>query len=251
MIYITGDCHQNFERFNGRIFPEQKEMTKDDYVMICGDFGGVWNRNEESKQETMLMDWLECKSFTTLFVDGNHENFDRLLAYPVEEWHGGKIHKIRPTVIHLMRGQVFEIEGKRIFTFGGASSHDIDGGILDPNAPDYKKRKKELDRGWRPYRINHVSWWSQELPSEEEMQEGRRNLAAHDYKVDFIVTHCCPSSTQILLGNPEYKPDILTDYLEEIRQRTSFRKWFFGHYHDNRNVNAQEILIYEQVIRIL
>ena len=251
MIYITGDCHQNFERFNGRIFPEQKEMTKDDYVMICGDFGGVWNRNEESKQETMLMDWLECKSFTTLFVDGNHENFYRLLAYPVEEWHGGKIHKIRPTVIHLMRGQVFEIEGKRIFTFGGASSHDIDGGILDPNAPDYKKRKKELDRGWRPYRINHVSWWSQELPSEEEMQEGRRNLAAHDYKVDFIVTHCCSSSTQILLGNPEYKPDILTDYLEEIRQRTSFRKWFFGHYHDNRNVNAQEILIYEQVIRIL
>ena len=83
------------------------------------------------------------------------------------------------------------------------------------------------------------------------MQEGRRNLAAHDYKVDFIVTHCCSSSTQILLGNPEYKPDILTDYLEEIRQRTSFRKWFFGHYHDNRNVNAQEILIYEQVIRIL
>ena len=226
-------------------------MTKDDYVMICGDFGGVWNRNEESKQETMLMDWLECKSFTTLFVDGNHENFDRLSAYPVEEWHGGKIHKIRPTVIHLMRGQVFEIDGKRIFTFGGASSHDIDGGILEPDAPDYKKRKKELDRGWRPYRINHVSWWSQELPSEEEMREGRRNLAAHDYKLDFIVTHCCSSSTQILLGNPEYKPDILTDYLEEIRQNTSFQKWFFGHYHDNRNVNAQEILIYEQMIRIL
>ena len=76
------------------------------------------------------MDWLDCKSFTTLFVDGNHENFDRLYEYPVEEWHGGKVHKIRPSVIHLMRGQIFEIEGKSIFTFGGASSHDIDGGIL-------------------------------------------------------------------------------------------------------------------------
>ena len=43
MIYITGDCHSNFERFNTRNFPEQKEMTKDDYVIICGDFGGVWN----------------------------------------------------------------------------------------------------------------------------------------------------------------------------------------------------------------
>ena len=78
------------------------------------------------------MDWLEGKPFTTLFVDGNHENFDRLYAYPVEEWHGGKVHKIRPSVIHMMRGQVFAIDGKSVFTFGGASSHDIDGGILEP-----------------------------------------------------------------------------------------------------------------------
>ena len=95
MIYITGDCHQNFERFNVDIFLEQKEMTKDDFVIICGDFGGVWNKVDESEKETMLMDRLDCKSFTTLFVDGNHENFDRLYAYPVEEWHGGKVHKIR------------------------------------------------------------------------------------------------------------------------------------------------------------
>ena len=250
MIYITGDCHQNFGRFSTRIFPEQKEMTKEDYVIICGDFGGVWNKGKENKEEKYLMDWLAAKPFTTLFVDGNHENFDRLYAYPVEEWHGGRIHKIRPSVIHMMRGQVFEIEGKSIFTFGGASSHDIDGGILEPEGPDFKRKKRMLDQDWRPYRINHVSWWSQELPTEEEMEEGRRNLAAHGNKVDFIVTHCCASSTQILLGGKLYRPDTLTAYLEEIRQNTSFRKWFFGHYHDNRNVNAQEILLYEQIIRI-
>ena len=102
MIYITGDCHQDFRRFSTRIFPEQKEMTKEDYVIICGDFGGVWNKGEESREEKHLMDWLEGKSFTTLFVDGNHENFDRLYGYPVEEWHGGRVHKIRPSVIHMM-----------------------------------------------------------------------------------------------------------------------------------------------------
>ena len=107
-------------------------MTKDDYVIVCGDFGGVWNQVGENKEEKHLMDWLEGKPFTTLFVDGNHENFDRLYACPVEEWHGGKVHKIRPTVIHMMRGQVFAIDGKSVFTFGGASSHDIDGGILEP-----------------------------------------------------------------------------------------------------------------------
>ena len=52
MIYITGDCHGNYERFNASIFPEQNEMTKEDYVIICGDFGGVWNK-EESKMETI------------------------------------------------------------------------------------------------------------------------------------------------------------------------------------------------------
>ena len=225
-------------------------MTKEDYVIICGDFGGVWNKGKENKEEKYLMDWLAAKPFTTLFVDGNHENFDRLYAYPVEEWHGGRIHKIRPSVIHMMRGQVFEIEGKSIFTFGGASSHDIDGGILEPEDPDFKKKKRKLDVGWLPYRINHISWWRQELPSQEEMEEGRKNLAAHGNAVDFIVTHCCASSTQILLGGSMYRPDTITAYLEEILQNIKFRKWFFGHYHDNRNVNARELLLYEQIIRI-
>lgn len=250
MIFITGDCHQNFERFNASIFPEQNEMTKEDYVIICGDFGGVWSKDKESNEETMLMDWLDCKSYTTLFVDGNHENFDRLYKYPVEEWHGGKVHKIRPSVIHLMRGQIYNIDGISFFTFGGATSHDIDGGILEPDDPDFKKKRKELNKGILPYRINHISWWAQELPSEEEMEEGRRNLATHNNAVDFIVTHCCSSSTQALLSGGLYKPDMLTKYLEEIKQRTKYKKWFFGHYHDNRNMNAEEILMYEQIIRI-
>ena len=149
-----------------------------------------------------------------------------------------------------MRGQVYQIDGKKIFTFGGASSHDISGGILEPDDPDYKEKKKELDQGWLPYRINRVSWWKQELPSEAEMEEGLKNLSVHGNKVDFIVSHCCSSSTQELLGGGLFTPDVLTNYLEQIRQTVTFKKWFFGHYHDNRNVNADEILLYEQVIRI-
>ena len=250
MIYITGDCHSNLERFNTRNFPEQKEMTKDDYVIICGDFGGVWNKDGESKMETSALDWLDGKSFTTLFVDGNHENFDRLYAYPVEMWHGGKVHKIRPSVIHLMRGQIFELEEKKIFTFGGASSHDISAGILEPDDPKFKLKKKVLDRGWEPYRINHISWWKEELPSEEEKQEGLKNLQKYHNEVDFIVTHCCASSTQAIMSDGLYKPDMLTEYFEKIRQTAIFKKWFFGHYHDNRNVTKDELLLWEQIIRI-
>ena len=199
----------------------------------------------------MVLDWLDSRPFTTLFVCGNHENFDRLYQYPVEDWHGGKVHKIRDSVLHLMRGQVFEIEEKKIFSFGGASSHDIQGGVLEPDDPEFEKKYATLSRGYLPFRINHWSWWKQELPSEEEMEEGRQNLEKHDNKVDFIVTHSCAASTQALLGHGLYSKDYLNEYLEEIRQKCKFKKWFFGHYHDNRNVNAEEILIWEQIIRIV
>ena len=39
-------------------------------------------------------------------------------------------------------------------------------------------------------------------------------------------------------------------YLDRIRSRLHYKKWFFGHYHDNRQVNQEEIMLYEQIIRI-
>ena len=249
MIYVTGDIHGEYWRCDDSYFPEQDEMTKNDYLIICGDFGGIWDP-AEGISEKELFDWLENRPFTTLFIDGNHENFDRLYAYPVEEWHGGKVHKISPSIIHLMRGQIFTLDNMKVFTFGGAASHDISGGILDPSDPDFKTKELELRRSGKSWRINHFSWWVQELPTDEEMQEGRNNLATCDNKVDVIITHCCPSSLQKLLCNAEYSTNTLTDYLEQIHQDVEYKKWYFGHYHRNRNMSDKDILLYRQFIRI-
>lgn len=251
MIFITGDTHASFEgRFSMAAFPEQKEMTKHDYLIICGDFGGVWENAGESRFEKYWLDWFETRNYTLLFVDGNHENFNRLYSYPVKEWNGGRVHEIRPHVLHLMRGQVFSLSGKKIFTFGGAQSHDIPGGALDRSDPEFEQKKKYRELWWIPYRIKNESWWEQELPSNREMAEGLSNLDVNEWEVDYIITHCCCSSTQAVMSAGEFKPDILTDYFEEIKRKTRFKKWFFGHYHDNRNVSAEEILIYEQIIQI-
>ena len=85
-IYITGDTHGDFQRFGSKYFPQQKEMSRGDYVVIAGDFGGLW---DGSQKDQYWLDWLNKKPFTTLFVDGNHENFDRLYSYPIEKWNGG------------------------------------------------------------------------------------------------------------------------------------------------------------------
>ena len=244
MIYITGDTHADFSRFLIDKFPIQKEMTKDDYVIICGDFGGIWTFEKENIQEKYWLDYLNEKNFTTLFVDGNHENFTRLYNYPVEEWHGGRVHKIRDSVLHLMRGEIFDINNKKFFTFGGAKSHDIKDGILNL---DEEERIYEYRKRGAYFRIRDFSWWDLELPTKEETQNGIKNLEKVNYKVDYIISHCCPTSIQTLL-NPMYKKDILTDYLQEISEKCEFKKWFFGHYHDNRQVNSQFTLLYEDIV---
>ena len=252
MIYITGDIHGDPIRFSTNIFPEQKEMTKDDYVIICGDFGLVWDYKGESKYECNWLNWLEEKPFTTLFVDGNHECHDRLDQYPVEEWKSGKVSFIRPSVIHLKRGQVFEIENKKFFTFGGASSHDISAGILEPDDPDFKKKQRKLNKNpYALYRVNHRTWWERELPSEEEMQNGFDNLEKHNWKIDYIVTHTPPASIITLLGQGLYEQDKLTEYLEEIKCQSEYNYWFAGHMHLDKAISKKDILLYEQIIRII
>ena len=141
MIYVTGDTHgpapiglYSVDGFGSRLnkdnFPEQKEMTRDDYVIICGDFGGIWNYDSrydpakssfkdkicldhgESREEKYWLDWLSEKPFTVLFCDGNHENHDRLAgAYPEVDFHGGRAHRVRENVYHLMRGYIFDLQG--------------------------------------------------------------------------------------------------------------------------------------------
>ena len=244
MIYITGDTHSDFSRFTEENFPIQSEMTKDDYIIICGDFGGVWTFEEESIREKELLDWLDNKNFTTLFVDGNHENYTRLYNYPIEEWKGGKVHKIRDSVLHLMRGEIFDIDNKKIFAFGGARSHDIQDGILnlDEEEKIYEYRKRGAY-----FRIRDFSWWDLELPTNQEMENGIENLEKINYKVDYIISHCCPTSIQALI-NSTYKRDILTDYLQQISEKCTFKRWYFGHYHDYKQVNSQFTLLYENIV---
>ena len=166
MIYITGDTHSEFTRFSTDKFPIQKEMTKNDYVIICGDFGG-------------------------------------------------------------------------------AKSHDIQEGILnlDEEEKIYEYRKRGAY-----FRIRDYSWWDLELPTQDEMKNGIHNLEKVNYKVDYIITHCCPTSVQAILSGGTYNKDYLTDYLQEISEKCEFNKWYFGHYHGNRQINSQFVFLYEDIV---
>ncbi|WP_236421151.1 metallophosphoesterase family protein [Paenibacillus sp. JJ-223] len=229
-IYITGDIHGTIsvnKRLNSKNFPQQKQLTKDDYVIILGDFGLIWNGSHEDEY---WLKWLnKTKPFTTLFIDGNHENFDLLEEYPVEQWNGGMVHRINNSVIHLMRGQVFTIEEKKFFTFGGAASHD----------KEYRKEGK--------------SWWSREMPSLEEYQEGLKNLERHNWKMDYILTHTCSTTA---LEYIEQRCDIYMDldemhlYFYDIEQKVVYKQWYFGHFHHDFELPNKQRLLYTDMIKL-
>ena len=224
-FFITGDTHisHDISKLNTKNFPEQKSLTKDDYIIIAGDFGGVWSGG---KDDQYWLNWLDTRNFTTLFVDGNHENFALLNEYPVETLCGGKVHKLMPSVLHLMRGEIYEIDGKKFFAMGGAASHDMH------------------------YRTEFKNWWREEMPSEEEYDNAINNLAYHNGNIDYVISHCCPDSIQEKIS-PEYEHNRLTNFLEHIvKSDCTYTKWFFGHYHVDQEIDEKHVCLYDNIVKL-
>jgi len=224
VIYITGDTHipVDIGKLSTKRFPEQKEMTKNDYVIICGDFGGVWDGSNEEKY---WIKWLKNKNFTTLFVDGNHENFEMLYNLPTVRFGGSIAHKVDDGIYHLLRGELYDIDGKKFFVFGGASSHD-------------KEHRKE-----------GKNWWKEEMPTEEQYFNAEMNLEKNGFSCNYVVTHSAPASVQTEIA-PTYEINELTEFLEKIKNNISCEKWFFGHYHQDKSIDNKYIAVFNLIYKV-
>ena len=226
MILIIGDTHGTRDNFDN-VALSYPNLTKDDYVIVTGDFGFVWGVNEyHIKDDDKWLDFLEEKPWTTLFVDGNHENHMRLREYPIKEWNGGKVHEIRKSVLHLMRGEVFELEGKTFFCFGGARSTD------------------------QLYRIPYRSWWPQEIPSKEEYDNAISNLELINYHPNYIITHAMPDIYLRELQGSHYEKDKVAYMLNDFLLQCIYDKWYCGHYHLDVKMRDNFQICYKQIYEI-
>lgn len=225
MIYITGDTHGGYD-VDSKL---QRTYNKDDVLIICGDFGYIFYTDTKTQQaEALDLEYfLSCIGCTVLFVDGNHENFERLNAYPVSELYGGKVHKIADNCYHLIRGERYEINGYKFLAIGGAESHDMH------------------------RRVEGISWWKEESITDKDIVKAITNS-----DVDFILSHTAPLDLHYKLWCKNYIPtrtfeasqscvqlDILRKVLED---RGKPFKWFLGHYHYDLDFNPYFVL-YNQI----
>ena len=246
MILFTGDTHGEYDiekiQRLGKVLKDP-EYSKDNYLIVAGDFGCIWNAPNSSKKKinsddlAFIEDVFKDQPFTTLFIDGNHENHTVLNSLPKRSKWGGQVHHITNYCYHLLRGEVYTLQGYKIFTMGGAMSVDAD--LRKPG----------------------VSWWAEELITQEDYERALVNLAKHDNTVDYVVSHTCPTPIASLIekelppfntflwGNK--KQDISCEFLEKIREAISYREWMFGHFHVDKSItynNTQFHALYNNIV---
>jgi predicted phosphodiesterase len=211
MIYLTGDTHTpiHIHKLNSKNFPEGKNLTKNDYVIICGDFGLIWTK--ENKEEIYWKKWLDNKPWTTLFVDGNHENHKRLQELPLVNKFNSIVGKVSDSIFHLRRGEVYTIDNKTFFCLGGARSTDKENRIID------------------------VSWWKEEELSYSEINYALDNLEKVQWNVDYVITHTAPNEIISKIYNP--REDSVTNLLDHIKENLNFKRWYFGHLHQDKDLD--------------
>lgn len=216
MIYVTGDTHGEMSRFDA---PEYRRLKKGDSVIVCGDFGFIWDGGE--KEEKNLRK-LGKRKYDLLFLDGAHENFDLLKKYPVVDWNGGKARHICGNLYQLLRGQIYEIGGKRIFVFGGGESKE-------------KQMRREVGK-----------WWAEEMPTLDEMHEGVQNLKDAGLRVDYIFTHEPPPK----MTAPSAEKNQLEAFFEQIARQVKYEKWFFGFLHVDRKITYKNYAVFQKLLPV-
>ena len=229
MLYLTGDTHGEIMRFkhNGL-----RKIKKNDTLIVCGDFGFVWG--EQDKAMSAALKWLGKRKYNIVFVDGVHENFELLNNYEIEEWQGGRTRRISGRLRMLMRGEVFNIDGKRILAFGGGHNEPVP---LDDSIP----ARREEDGFAQP----DVTCYA---PAQADYENALHNLERVGNKVDYIVSHEPPTLISGALSMNKRVSDSSAYYLDEISKKAEYRRWFFGKHHVNKVIPPKFFALFDDII---
>ena len=218
MIYVTGDTHGDIGRFKSK---EIKKLKKNDVLIVCGDFGFVW---DGSKKEQKILRWLGKRKYQVLFCEGTHDNLDLLAQRPVVDFCGGKARQVDGKCMQLLRGEIYTIESDTIFVFGGGETADVDD------------------------RTQGITWWAQELPSQEEMDYARGNLNKQGNVVDYIITHEASATICGFLNMESFHTNHLNAFLDEVAGSVRYKQWFFGRYHQDKVIPPLYRALYQQIV---
>lgn len=228
MTYITGDKHGRFDFLP--YWCEEMKTSKSDILIILGDTGLNYfkdNRDDQLKESI-------SKCPITLFcIRGNHEERPcNVLSYRQELFHLGVVfvEDKYPNIKFAEDGSIFSFDGSLVLAIGGAYSVD------------------------KQYRLdNHFKWFESEQLNELEMTRIAAEVKGMSF--DYVLTHTCPISMQptyLFLGWVEQSTvdNSMEKWLEEVKNSISYKKWYFGHYHDDRKLWGNSKIMFGEITKL-
>lgn len=225
-LFCCGDTHQSIDihKLSASDFKVQKELAKEDILVILGDAGFVWNYGKEVKgEEKWWREWIDNKPWTTFAVLGNHEAYSLIKEFPIVEFCGGHAYKIANSIYYAISGEIYNLNGRVCLVINGADSQD-----------------KEL-------RKEGISWWPEEQITEDDIRKARFNLKRYGSKVDYLLTHTGGVNVCASLG---LKPTVSDVRLSQILNDFDYKYHFCGHYHTDKIIDNNTRIFYNDVKEI-
>jgi len=260
--FIFGDLHgdKNGELFALKKYPffKDKELTKDNILFQLGDFGYYWyypKVRDLFKKDQFALDFLAKQRFSTLIIPGNHENYDLIYSLPLIEKWGGLVYedKRKEGSIYIAKhGEIYTINNKKIFVYGGAKSSDIEDRCSIAEVGTYKIIDKYrygveyIGRRKVKVKLGKVDFWEKEIPSWSDQLNALYNLSLYNFKVDYVMTHTSPKqfvSSFISKEDSAYSVKLncpVAYFLDNIFEKVEFKQWFFGHFHVNKTIQTNK-----------
>lgn len=242
---ITGDVHENTQKFITFTCREFLNLKPTDKIrlFITGDFGLDFHGGYTEK-DILFRKTINNLAMEIFSVIGNHENRDVIDNYPIIYKNGGKMLQADERIFYLMNGEIYTFtdeHGKpfKLFAFGGGFSTD---------------RTKRIEH---EKQTGECIFWEKELPSEAEYEYARTKLKEVSNNVDIILSHTSPMELKKKIiqyfrvpGKNSYDDEHdLNQFLEEILNSVTFKKWYFGHFHCDAVMTPDEkmYVVYENI----
>lgn len=214
-ILLIGDTH-------GGIKPLLKIIQASysyeiDCIFQLGDFGFIMDPKREKDLFELLDPAIAARGIPFYWLDGNHENFDRMAELGLDR-HKSEFQKLTDHLIYSGRGNIFDFDGVKFCSYGGAISVNQD--VLIP----------------------HISWWRREEIDFD-------HISSIDQPFDVLLSHDAPIGSarlQAYLDVNDFWPERLqrlsrfnASFLNDLMVRCGAIRAYHGHTHFSYHENVK------------
>ena len=248
-VYIRGDAHGDKLAYQYTI--DQIENPKEeDIIIVCGDASLEYGKYVMGSCKKIMSKF----PGTWLILRGNHD---------ARYWRGKTIQAVDGLVATDGWDFSNRFDEATLFQKKYPNIHYIDdvGGIydIDGHCCAFYPGAYSVDRGYRL--VYGLPYEMEEQLTDLEFEALNKKTVEYADDIEFVFSHTCPMSIEPLIrylfmnGLDQSKIDKTTEkwldvYYKHLKDGKNFKHWFFGHFHDDKELDDTFTIVNNGLLRL-